>query len=54
MLGSRSGGVSFSGRLSEEVLVLLILLPSVVSGEKDLGSSGRLSSEVLLLLLTLV
>ena len=55
MLGEGSGGVSFSMVFSEEVLISLILLPSVVGGEKDICSSERLFSEVLfLLLLTLV
>ena len=52
MLGEGSGGVSCGG-LSEEVLVLLILLPSVVGGEKNFDSSEGFSEVLVLLILLL-
>ena len=50
LLVSPSPGLPVSWSLA---LVLLILLPSVVSGEEDLGSSERFSEVLLLLTLGL-
>ncbi|VEP16768.1 hypothetical protein H1P_4920007 [Hyella patelloides LEGE 07179] len=54
VMAEGSGGVSFSGGFSEEVLVLLILRRSAVGGENVLASSVGFSEEVILLLLILL